>query len=54
MRNRSFSFAVSMGLVGLVTALVISAPAAQAPFYEGKTVRVLIASGPGGGTEPCL
>jgi tripartite-type tricarboxylate transporter receptor subunit TctC len=40
-----------MGLVGLVTALVTSAPAAQAPFYEGKTVRVLIASGPGGGTD---
>jgi putative tricarboxylic transport membrane protein len=51
MKNRSLSFAVSMGLVGLVTALVISAPAAQAPFYEGKTLRVLIASGPGGGTD---
>ena len=51
MKNRSLSFAVSMGLVGLVTALVTSVPAAQAPFYEGKTLRVLIASGPGGGTD---
>src|SRR6266542_1716539 len=51
MKNHSLSFAVSMGLVGLVTALVTSAPAAQAPFYEGKTLRVLIASGPGGGTD---
>ena len=51
MKNRSLSFAVSIGLVGLVTALVASAPAAQAPFYEGKTLRVLIASGPGGGTD---
>ena len=51
MKNRSFSFAVTIGLVGLLTASVASAPAAQAPFYEGKTLRVLIASGPGGGTD---
>ena len=52
MKNRSLSFALSIGLVGLVTALVASAPAAQAPFYEGKTLRVLIASGPGDGWKP--
>ena len=44
MKNRSLSFAVSIGLVGLLTASGTSAPAAQAPFYEGKTLRVLIAS----------
>jgi tripartite-type tricarboxylate transporter receptor subunit TctC len=27
------------------------APAAEAPFYEGKTIRFLIGSGPGGGTD---
>jgi hypothetical protein len=42
------SFAIA---IGLAVALVASAPAAQAPFYEGKTLRVLIASGPGGGTD---
>ena len=26
-------------------------PAAEAPFYEGKTIRFLIGSGPGGGTD---
>ncbi len=51
MKNRSLIFAVSIGLVGLLTASVASAPAAQTPFYEGKTLRVLIASGPGGGTD---
>lgn len=51
MKNRRLSFAVFIGLAGLVTALVASAQAAQAPFYEGKTLRVLIASGPGGGTD---
>jgi tripartite-type tricarboxylate transporter receptor subunit TctC len=51
MKNRRLSFAVSIGLVGLLTVSVASAQAAPAPFYEGKTLRVLIASGPGGGTD---
>ena len=51
MKNRRLNFVAFIGLVGLVAALVTSAPAAQAPFYEGKTLRVLIASGPGGGTD---
>jgi tripartite-type tricarboxylate transporter receptor subunit TctC len=50
MKIRSTSFA-SMGLGVLLAALVAPAAAAQAPFYEGKTLRVLIASGPGGGTD---
>jgi tripartite-type tricarboxylate transporter receptor subunit TctC len=51
MKSRRLNFVAFIGLVGLVAALVTSAPAAQAPFYEGKTLRVLIASGPGGGTD---
>ena len=51
MKKRKSNFVAFIGLVGLVAALVTSAPAAQAPFYEGKTLRVLIASGPGGGTD---
>lgn len=51
MKNPSLRFNVAIGLLGLVTALAAVAPAAQAPFYEGKTLRVLIASGPGGGTD---
>ncbi len=51
MKNRRLNFVAFIGLLGLVAALVTSAPAAQAPFYEGKTLRVLIASGPGGGTD---
>lgn len=49
MKSRRLNFVAFIGLVGLVAALVTSAPAAQAPFYEGKTLRVLIASGPGDG-----
>ncbi len=51
MKNRRLNFVAFIGLLGLVAALVTSAPTAQAPFYEGKTLRVLIASGPGGGTD---
>ena len=51
MKSRRLNFVAFIGLVGLVAALVTSAPAAQTPFYEGKTLRVLIASGPGGGTD---
>ena len=51
MKSRRLNFVALIGILGLVAALVISAPAAQAPFYEGKTLRVLIASGPGGGTD---
>ena len=51
MKNRRLNFVAFIGLLGLVAALVTSAPAAQPPFYEGKTLRVLIASGPGGGTD---
>ncbi|HEX2230126.1 MAG TPA: tripartite tricarboxylate transporter substrate-binding protein [Candidatus Binatia bacterium] len=45
------SNAVAGGLV--VCALIFGgmADAAEAPFYEGKTLRFLIASGPGGGTD---
>ena len=39
-----FSFTFAIGLVR-------PAGAADAPFYEGKTIRFLIASGPGGGTD---
>jgi len=40
-------------LVSLVFELSLARPvsAAEAPFYEGKTIRFLIASGPGGGTD---
>ena len=51
MKSRRLNFVGLIGILGLVAALVTSAPAAQAPFYEGKTLRVLIASGPGGGTD---
>ena len=51
MKSRRLNFGGLIGILGLVAALVTSAPAAQAPFYEGKTLRVLIASGPGGGTD---
>ena len=49
--NRSSSLCVFVVLVTLIVALVASTPAAEAPFYEGKTLRILIASGPGGGTD---
>jgi tripartite-type tricarboxylate transporter receptor subunit TctC len=39
--------------IGLIIGLGLShqANAADGPFYEGKTIRFLIASGPGGGTD---
>src|SRR6266545_3087669 len=47
MHNRSLGIAVYIGLAVMMISSVTSALAAQAPFYEGKTLRVLIASGPG-------
>jgi tripartite-type tricarboxylate transporter receptor subunit TctC len=51
MHKRSLSLGVFVVLVTLMVALVAATPAAEAPFYEGKTLRILIASGPGGGTD---
>jgi tripartite-type tricarboxylate transporter receptor subunit TctC len=48
--NRIFAQCMAISLfVGLASAPL--AGAADAPFYEGKTIRFLIASGPGGGTD---
>src|SRR4249920_1323200 len=38
-------------LLTCFTALTAQLFAADQPFYEGKTIRFLIASGPGGGTD---
>jgi len=48
--NRIFAQCMAISLfVGLASAPL--AGAADAPFYEGKAIRFLIASGPGGGTD---
>src|SRR5918994_2493344 len=51
MNDRGLNLAVFAILTVLIILWVASAPAAEAPFYEGKTLRILIASGPGGGTD---
>src|SRR5262245_21836519 len=50
MKNHTIKFAVVIGLARLLAAPAAAA-ATEAPFYEGKTLRMLIASGPGGGTD---
>jgi tripartite-type tricarboxylate transporter receptor subunit TctC len=50
-QDRNFKFALIAAQSALVVSLAVSALAAEAPFYEGKTLRFLIASGPGGGTD---
>jgi tripartite-type tricarboxylate transporter receptor subunit TctC len=51
MNDRSFSLGVFVLLLMSMVSMASSIPAAEAPFYEGKTLRILIASGPGGGTD---
>jgi tripartite-type tricarboxylate transporter receptor subunit TctC len=46
---RSFLFALV--LPGAVVAAIVELAAAEAPFYEGKTLRIVVSSGPGGGTD---
>jgi tripartite-type tricarboxylate transporter receptor subunit TctC len=51
MNDRGLNLAVVAVLTVLTIPWVASARAAEASFYEGKTLRILIASGPGGGTD---
>src|SRR5688572_14858349 len=51
MNDRSFSLGVFVLLLMSMVSMASSIPAAETPFYEGKTLRILIASGPGGGTD---
>ena len=51
MNDRDFSLGVFVVLLMSMVSMATSIHAAEAPFYEGKTLRILIASGPGGGTD---
>ena len=51
MHDRNFKIAVLAVAVVLIFSLVVSAGAAEAPYYEGKTLRILVSSGTGGGTD---
>jgi tripartite-type tricarboxylate transporter receptor subunit TctC len=46
---RTFFFAAALS--GTVVAAIVELPAAEAPYYEGKTLRIVVSSGPGGGTD---
>jgi tripartite-type tricarboxylate transporter receptor subunit TctC len=50
MKRKMFTIGCSALISGLL-ATGSQLRAAEAPFYEGKTLRFLIASGPGGGTD---
>jgi tripartite-type tricarboxylate transporter receptor subunit TctC len=51
MQNRHRQIAVYAALAALSLMFVSSARAGEAPFYEGKTLRILVSSGTGGGTD---
>jgi tripartite-type tricarboxylate transporter receptor subunit TctC len=51
MKKLLLSIAVAGGFVVWTLVCGGMTQAAEAPFYEGKTLRFLIASGPGGGTD---
>jgi tripartite-type tricarboxylate transporter receptor subunit TctC len=48
---RDFFNISSIGLLFLLFLLVNAAAAAEATYYEGKTLRILVSSGTGGGTD---
>jgi tripartite-type tricarboxylate transporter receptor subunit TctC len=45
------SFLLAVALPACVAAAVVELAAAEAPHYEGKTLRIVVSSGPGGGTD---
>lgn len=55
MKGRSVPWARLLSLVGLavgfLTHLSAVAPAAEKPYYEGKTIRMMVSSSAGGGTD---
>jgi tripartite-type tricarboxylate transporter receptor subunit TctC len=51
MKKPVLNIAIVGGFILSTLLCVTMARAAEAPFYEGKTIRFLIASGPGGGTD---
>ncbi|HEX2929147.1 MAG TPA: tripartite tricarboxylate transporter substrate-binding protein [Candidatus Binatia bacterium] len=48
---RKYSNLTSTILLAALLAAVQEAPAAQAPYYDGKTLKILVSSGTGGGTD---
>lgn len=50
MRRKSFRLA-RVTLIAAFIATVQETPAAQAPYYDGKTLKILVSSGTGGGTD---
>ena len=51
MRRNILTFILFAVFAGLLSTSLAPLFAADQPFYEGKTLRFLIASGPGGGTD---
>ncbi len=51
MSNRGCNFAILAMLTVVFASLATLAGAAEAPYYEGKTLRILVSSGTGGGTD---
>lgn len=49
MRKSSFFFALSFSVCVLTAAS--RGFAAEQPYYEGKTIRIIVSSGAGGGTD---
>src|SRR4030095_12748522 len=49
--SRKYSNLTSAALLFGVLASAPQAPAAQAPYYDGKTLKILVSSGTGGGTD---
>jgi tripartite-type tricarboxylate transporter receptor subunit TctC len=51
MRRKIRTFLFHGVLLGAVVAAAAALPAAEAPYYEGKIIRIVVSSGPGGGTD---
>jgi tripartite-type tricarboxylate transporter receptor subunit TctC len=51
MRRKIRTFLFHGVVLGTLVAAAVALPAAEAPYYEGKTIRIVVSSGPGGGTD---
>ncbi|HEY3302002.1 MAG TPA: tripartite tricarboxylate transporter substrate-binding protein [Candidatus Binatia bacterium] len=51
MRRKIPGFLFLGMLLGTIVAAAVALPAAEAPYYEGKVIRIVVSSGPGGGTD---
>jgi tripartite-type tricarboxylate transporter receptor subunit TctC len=51
MRRKIRYFLFHGALLGAILAAAVELPAAEAPYYEGKVIRIVVSSGSGGGTD---